>query len=37
MKTILLMRHAKSSWKDNNLDDFERPLRKRGKKDARAM
>ena len=37
MKTILLMRHAKSSWKDHNLDDFERPLKKRGKKDARAM
>jgi phosphohistidine phosphatase len=37
MKTILLMRHSKSSWKDHNLDDFERPLKKRGKKDARAM
>jgi phosphohistidine phosphatase len=37
MKTILLMRHSKSSWKDHNLDDFERPLKKRGKKDTQAM
>jgi phosphohistidine phosphatase len=34
MKTLILMRHAKSSWKDHNLDDSERPLKKRGKKDA---
>jgi phosphohistidine phosphatase len=34
MKTIILVRHAKSSWKDSSLDDFDRPLNKRGKKNA---
>jgi len=33
MKTLLLMRHAKSSWKDTELADHERPLKKRGHKD----
>jgi phosphohistidine phosphatase len=37
MKTVLLMRHAKSSWKDHKLKDIERPLNKRGKKDAPRM
>jgi phosphohistidine phosphatase len=37
MKTLILMRHAKSSWKDSNLPDRERPLNKRGKKDAPLM
>jgi phosphohistidine phosphatase len=37
MKTLILMRHAKSSWKDHDLSDFERPLKKRGKKDAEMM
>jgi phosphohistidine phosphatase len=37
MKSVLLMRHAKSSWKDTKLNDHERPLNKRGKKDAPAM
>jgi phosphohistidine phosphatase len=37
MKTLLLMRHAKSSWKDPELSDNERPLNKRGKKDAPYM
>ena len=37
MKTLILVRHAKSSWKDINLDDFDRPLNKRGKKDAPLM
>ncbi len=37
MKTLLLMRHAKSSWKDNNLEDHERPLKKRGRKDAKRI
>jgi|SRR6266850_780865 len=37
MKTLLLLRHAKSSWKDSDLDDHERPLNKRGKKDAPKM
>ena len=29
-KQLLLMRHAKSSWSDEGLSDFERPLNKRG-------
>ena len=31
MKTLHLLRHAKSSWKDSTLKDFDRPLNKRGK------
>ncbi|HXG82594.1 MAG TPA: histidine phosphatase family protein [Pyrinomonadaceae bacterium] len=30
MKTVSLLRHAKSSWNDDNLADFDRPLNKRG-------
>ncbi len=37
MKTLLLMRHAKSSFKEGELPDFERPLSKRGEKDAPRM
>lgn len=37
MKTLLLMRHAKSSWKDAGLRDFERPLNERGRKSAPLM
>ena len=37
MKTLLLMRHAKSSWSDAELQDMERPLNKRGEKDAPRM
>src|SRR5262245_59379759 len=37
MKTLLLLRHAKSSWKNSDADDHERPLNKRGKKDAPRM
>lgn len=37
MKTLYLVRHAKSSWKFPELDDIERPLNKRGKRDAPAM
>lgn len=37
MKTIYLIRHAKSSWNHANLDDFDRPLNDRGKKDAPKM
>ncbi|MDH3237888.1 MAG: histidine phosphatase family protein [Deltaproteobacteria bacterium] len=37
MKTIILVRHAKSSWKDSRLKDFDRPLNKRGKRDAPFM
>ena len=33
MKTIYLIRHAKSSWKEPNQLDHERPLNKRGKRD----
>ena len=34
MKTLLLLRHAKSSWDDPALRDFDRPLSARGKRDA---
>jgi len=37
MKTILIIRHAKSSWDTATLSDFDRPLNERGKKDAPAM
>ena len=37
MKTLLVLRHAKSSWKDHGLEDHDRTLNKRGTKDAPAM
>jgi phosphohistidine phosphatase len=37
MKTVFLVRHAKSSWKDASLDDIDRPLNKRGIRDAPFM
>ena len=37
MHTILFMRHAKSSWKNLALRDFDRPLNKRGKNDVPMM
>lgn len=37
MKTVLLLRHAKSSWSDPGLADIDRPLNKRGKRDAPRM
>ncbi len=37
MKTLYLVRHAKSSWGDPSLNDFDRPLNKRGLKDAPLM
>ncbi len=37
MKTLILVRHAKSSWNDSNLDDIQRPLNKRGLRDAPFM
>ena len=37
MKTLTLVRHAKSSWHDTNLSDRERPLNKRGLRDAPIM
>ena len=32
MKRLYVIRHAKSSWSDPGLTDFERPLNKRGKR-----
>ncbi len=37
MKKLFIIRHAKSSWKDFSLDDFDRPLNKRGKLNAPLM
>lgn len=37
MKTLYLLRHAKSSWKDLSLADFDRPLNPRGRKAAPFM
>lgn len=36
-KTLLLMRHAKSSWADESLMDINRPLNERGRRAAQAM
>ncbi len=37
MKTLLLLRHAKSSWEDSLLQDIDRPLNARGLKAAPLM
>jgi len=37
MKTLALLRHAKSGWDDPALADFDRPLNARGREAARAM
>ena len=37
MKTLLILRHAKSSWKNPHLSDHDRPLNPRGKKAAPRM
>lgn len=37
MKTLFLLRHAKSSGKDESLLDFERPLNRRGKRAAETL
>jgi phosphohistidine phosphatase len=37
MKKLYIARHAKSSWKNPDLSDFERPLNKRGKRNAPFM
>lgn len=37
MRTLLLTRHAKSSWDDPRQSDFDRPLNARGERDAPAM
>lgn len=34
MKTLLLLRHAKSSWDEEGLPDHDRPLNRRGKREA---
>jgi phosphohistidine phosphatase len=34
MKTLLLVRHAKSSWNDADISDIDRPLKRSGVKDA---
>lgn len=37
MKTLYLLRHAKSSWDDASLPDRDRPLAERGERDAAKM
>jgi len=37
MKTLLLLRHAKSSWDDPVARDFDRPLNARGRRGAKLM
>lgn len=34
MKRLLVLRHAKSDWSDGSLDDWQRPLNDRGRRDA---
>jgi len=37
MKTLIILRHAKSSWKEAGQSDYDRPLNKRGQRTAPAM
>jgi phosphohistidine phosphatase len=37
MKSVLVLRHAKSSWKHPDLSDHDGPLNNRGKRDAQWM
>lgn len=37
MKTLLIVRHAKSSWNNTDTSDIDRPLNDRGRRDAPAM
>jgi phosphohistidine phosphatase len=37
MRTLYLLRHAKSSWKDLSLRDFDRPLKERGREAAEVV
>jgi phosphohistidine phosphatase len=34
VKRLLILRHAKSSWADSSIDDWQRPLNDRGRRDA---
>ncbi len=34
MKRLLILRHAKSSWADSSISDWQRPLNERGRRDA---
>lgn len=37
MKTLILIRHAKSSWDNESIEDIDRPLNDRGKEDGPLM
>ena len=37
MRILYLLRHAKSSWNDSTLRDFDRPLKKRGREAAKRI
>jgi len=37
MLNLYVMRHSKSSWNDHNINDFERPLSNRGRKDIKLI
>jgi len=37
MKTLILLRHANSSWKDDSLNDFDRPLKQKGITEASSL
>jgi len=37
MKKLFIIRHAKSDWDDSTLDDYDRPLNKKGEKNAPFM
>ena len=37
MKKLYLIRHAKSDWSNSKLEDYDRPLNKRGERDAPLM
>jgi phosphohistidine phosphatase len=37
MKKLIIVRHSKSSWNDDSLLDFDRPLNKRGNEDGKKM
>lgn len=37
MRRLILIRHGKSSWKNNTFTDHDRPLKKRGRRDSLSM